>query len=454
MASDKNVSRTETPPRPSPQGMEGGKLDARGLAARLAARVLPGAARDFAMYPKQRHFVYSDAHHLAFIAGIGSGKSMAGAMRGIRAAHGQIGSKRVPVPNVGVVTAPTYGMLEDATIRTFLELCHEYVTGFDRDKHYKQYHLTLPNGSEILFRSTQNPERLRGPSITWWMGDEAALSPAVARRLMIGRLRQFGQLGYEWVTTTPKGRNWVWQTFVRDAGNGYELVQARTDENTYLLAEVVDTWEREYTGDFARQELGGEFVAFEGLIYADFRREAHIVNRQPDGFKQVVAGVDWGYANPGVILVCGVDGDGRLWVVDERVTTQRRVEEWAEVAVQLRDLWGVGTFFCDPSEPDYIRQFEAAGVKAERADNRVLPGIQRVQNRLVGGAGLPRLVVHERCVHTLAEFDQYQWAENRHGMKDAPVKANDHTMDALRYAVMGVDEKPKPIKARSQSYVG
>ena len=154
-------------------------------------------------------------------------------------------------------------------------------------------------------------------------------------------------------------------------------------------------------------------------------------------------------------MVYGVDGDGRMWQVDERVQRQMRVEEWVQVGQQLRNMWKIDVFKCDPSEPDYIKQFREAGLKAEAADNRVLPGIQRVQNRLVvtNKEMLPLLVVHERCVHTLAEFDQYQWAENQHGLKDAPVKANDHTMDAMRYAVMGVDERRKPIQATSQSWV-
>lgn len=434
-------------------------LSAADLAARLMARLV-NPTMAFEVYDKQREFLYSDSHHLAFIAGIGSGKSYVGAMRGIRAAYGMIGNTPVPVPNVGVVTAPTYRVLEDATIRTYLDLCDVYVPGFDRAKHYNisKSNLTLPNGSEILFRSTKEPERLRGPSVLWWMGDEAALSPGKARQIMIGRLRQFGILGYEWQTTTPKGRNWVWQVYVRDGAGreDYELVRASSRENVFLSDELIASWELEYTGDFARQELGGEFVAFEGLIYGEFDVNRHVVREVPSSFKRVVAGVDWGFANPGVILVCGVDGDNRVYLLVEEVAKARRVEEWVNVALQLRDRWGIREFYCDPSEPDYIRQFREAGLKAEGADNRVLPGIQRVKNRLVvpPGARLPMLCVREGAVHVLGEIDQYQWAENKYGMQDAPVKANDHTMDALRYAVMGIDEGRKPIRAEAVSYVG
>jgi len=158
--------------------------------------------------------------------------------------------------------------------------------------------------------------------------------------------------------------------------------------------------------------------------------------------------VDWGFANPGVICVIGVDSDGRAQVVSEQYQRQRRVEEWVNVAKQARQAWGIRSFYCDPSEPDYIRQFRDAGLPAEQADNSVNAGIQAVKNRLVLQAdGAPRLTVTADAVWTIAEFESYQWAENRYGMRDQPVKANDHALDALRYGVMGLDAGRKPIEA-------
>jgi phage terminase large subunit len=215
----------------------------------------------------------------------------------------------------------------------------------------------------------------------------------------------------------------------------------------FLDAEIIEMWESEYTGDFARQELGGEFVAFEGLIYAEFEPGRHVSRERPDTFARVIAGVDWGFANPGVIVVLGVDGDGRAWVLAEVYERRRRVEEWVEMAAQMRDLWGISGFYCDPSEPEYIKAFRERGLKAEGADNAVLPGIQAVKNALAQrGDGTVGLTISPDCVHLLSEFEQYQWAENRHGIKDEPVKANDHAMDAMRYAIMAAGARRRNFK--------
>lgn len=415
------------------------------LFQRAFGRAAPNGLRPFDLHPKQAQFVYAEQHHAAFVGGIGSGKTYAGCARALRASYGQVGNTAVVTPNLGVITAPTYPMLRDATLRTWMALAETHVPGFDPSMlNRSMMTAKLPNGSEVLFRSTEHPDRLRGPSITWWLADEAALYTPAVRPIMIGRLRQHGRLGYEFSATTPRGKNWVWKTFAQHERDGYLLVQATSRDNVFLSDTLLEMWEREYTGDFARQELAGEFVAFEGMIYANFDRQKHVSRQRPDQFDRVIAGVDWGFANPGVIVVIGVDGDNRVWVLAEAYERRRRVEEWVSVAAQMRDLWGIRQFVCDPSEPDYIRLFRDGGLNAEGADNRVLPGIQMVQNLLpMGQDGRARLTVAPDCVNLLAEIEQYQWAENKAGLRDQPVKANDHAMDALRYAVVAAVKPPR-----------
>jgi phage terminase large subunit-like protein len=415
-----------------------------------AQRRIGTADQSLEFYPKQRQFVDAPEHEVAFVGGIGSGKSIAGCARALRAAKGQVGdSQPLPVPNLGVITAPTYPMLRDATLRAFMQVAGPTVEFFNKAEGV----MRLTNGSEILFRSTEYPDRLRGPSIAWWFGDEAAMYDALVWGIMMGRLRQFGQRGYAWIATTPRGRNWVWRLFVQDVKEGRRMFKAISADNVYLSPEIIEAWQQTYVGDFAKQELGGEFIAFEGLIYPEFRREAHVQQTAPERFKTTVAGVDWGFANPGVILVFGLDGDGRLWQVAEHYQRQRRVEEWVNVAKQARQTWGISAFYCDPSEPTYIRQFTDAGLPAEPATTSVLPGIQAVKNRLVVQAdGVPRLLMTADCMNTMAEYESYQWAENRTGIKDQPVKANDHAMDATRYAVMGVDVAQKPLEVTTSRW--
>ena len=71
-------------------------------------------------------------------------------------------------------------------------------------------------------------------------------------------------------------------------------------------------------------------------------------------------------------------------------------------------------------------------------------GIEAVQATLkVQGDGRPRLFIFENCKHTVQEITGYRWAEGTEtrDARDEPLKVNDHTVDALRYAIFGVEGK-------------
>lgn len=380
-------------------------------------------------HPAQRRFHESKARYRAFVGGIGSGKTLAGVHEAIRVAMQQRGS-------LGMIVAPTYTMLRDATRRTFLDVCpQELIEGF----HKTENRVTLLGGSEILFRSADEPDRLRGPNLAWVYVDEAAMVAHQAWRILIGRLRQAGYEPRAWITTTPKGRNWVWQEWVeRGDRENYELIRCSSRENPHLPPDFIRDLEASYSGVFARQEIEGEFVGFEGLVYDNFSRDVHVAEPPAGAIKEHIAGVDWGYTNPAVVLVVGIDGDGRMWVVDEFYQRRVMIEQQIAAAQEFQRRYNVQRFLCDPSEPQFIAKFQQAGLPAIAGDNALRPGIAAVYSRLaVQDDGKPRLFVSPRCVNLIVEFENYRYPEQKGEIvKETPLKAFDHALDALRYAVM------------------
>lgn len=389
------------------------------------------------LYGDQYTFLKDTRRFTGLMGGIGSGKSIGGAAKSVSAGLGYLGGTGIETPNVGMVTAPTYNILRDGTIPAFRDVAGDLIADMNTAP---PINATLVNGTHIMFRTAEKPNNLRGPSINWWWGDEAAFYHKDVWRVMIGRLRRGGKMGHAWLTTTPKGRNWLYQEFKQKQREQYHLYKLATWQNPFIEAEFYQALVDSYVGDFAKQELDGEFVAFEGLIYSEFDRGTHmpVEFNPPTIFKRVIAGVDWGYANPGVILVYGIDSDGRMWGLHEEYARKRRISEWAETAAILQARFGIETFYCDPAEPGFIDEFLFAGCNAVAADNEVLLGIQAVKARLsVQGDGLPRMILPPEFVNTAAEFEQYQWTETSGEVRDKPNKSNDHTMDAMRYVVMG-----------------
>jgi len=383
-------------------------------------------------HAKQHEFVTSEATLTAFIGGVNSGKTYAGCIRAFRAAYGLVGNNPIPVPNKGMITAPTYKVLRDPVVETFKNLFSDFIVGENENAGI----LRMDNGSEILCRSCEKPELLRGPNLTWWFGDEAALYRSMVYKVMIGRLREGGQLGYGWIGTTPKGRNWVWQVFKTNS-DSHRMLKSVSRENVFMDGAYFDLLETEYTGDFKAQELEAKFVAYQGLVYPEFEYSTHVTGvPKTHNLVTAYAGVDWGFANPGCILVGQVDNDGQVVIVAEHYARGLRVDEWVAIAEQMRREWRIETFYCDPSEPKNIQQFREAGLAAVKAQTDVMAGIQQVKHDLAISpfTGRPRCLFTTGCPNTFAEFEMYCWTEHgEYGIQDKPVKANDHAMDALKY---------------------
>tara|TARA_Y100000310_G_scaffold277259_1_gene294892 strand:- start:1458 stop:2765 length:1308 start_codon:yes stop_codon:yes gene_type:complete len=218
-------------------------------------------------FPKQREFIESDKPFSAFIGGVGSGKTQGGAIKLLVALGNNPGS-------LWMVTAPTYPMLKDSTLRTVLELFPEaYYT-----MHVGEMRLEFANGAEVLFRSTDDPERLRGPNLSGVWMDEAARSSGEAFKILQGRLRQEGARHQLWITTTPKGFNWVYQEFAAEPRPDYFMINVSARDNPFLPKDFIKRLQESYSHDFALQEIEGEFVLVGGNPFFDTERLKDMLN--------------------------------------------------------------------------------------------------------------------------------------------------------------------------------
>ena len=82
--------------------------------------------------------------------------------------------------------------------------------------------------------------------------------------------------------------------------------------------------------------------------------------------------------------------------------------------------------------PVELQQLQRDGISPTPADNAVLDGIRTVSALMAAG----KLKVHRSCKGLLDELPSYSWDEKlaKRGI-DAPIKVDDHSADALRYAV-------------------
>ncbi len=363
------------------------------------------------LYNKQYDFVSCQDRFTAMLGGIGSGKTFAGCIKSLYYAKPK---------TLGLVVAPTYRMLHDATIRTFREVNEELIADYNKTNH----EIVLRNGAEIFFRSADDPEKLHGINAHWAWIDEAGLAQKGTWEIVIGRLRAGGGAGPCWITTTPKGRNWLYEK--RDM---MTIFKAATTDNPYVSQVFVQSLIDNYSGQFLAQEVYGEFAQLEGLIYPDFNRNIHVKRLEKD-FNYYHLAIDEGYTNPAVILLIGYDEDKRRHICEEFYQRGKLQSDIITEAMRMAHGRRIEDIAVDAAAAGLIAELRNNGLMARPKKGRVLDGIRAVQDLLkVQDDGLPRLTIDPSCVYTINEFESYIWKE----AKDEPVKENDHAMDALRY---------------------
>lgn len=375
----------------------------------------------------QRLFARHDGcRYHNFTSGIGAGKTLAGIMRVCANA------REWNPGEMGAIVTPTSLGIKNAILPKLSRW------GFlDRwEYHGPQSEapgLHLPDGTRILLESANDDrkvERLRGYDLAWFWIDEAALVPEKAWRILTGRLR-VGDYRNAFITTTPKGYNWVHERFVDEdtkLDDVHNILGVPSFANPHNPIDYRRDILAEYEGTFYDQEVLGEFTKFEGLVYRWFGDEHVLRGDRPaaDAFDEFIYGVDFGFDNPSAILAIGRRGDQYV-VVEEFYESRCTESDLATHARTMQERWGPGRFYCDPSDPSAIGEFRRAELNAQGAINDVTPGIRTV-TRLQDD-----LRVHEGCQALRNEFNQYQYDEASE--KDAPLKKNDHAMDGLRYAL-------------------
>lgn len=102
--------------------------------------------------------------------------------------------------------------------------------------------------------------------------------------------------------------------------------------------------------------LEGKWVTAEGAVWDTYDPDVHLIDRPQDlkrdlGINRFVGAVDWGFADPGCLLVFGLDADDRAYLVAEWYTTKRDQSWWAEqVAIACAEFTPMKAIVCDPAD--------------------------------------------------------------------------------------------------------
>jgi PBSX family phage terminase large subunit len=282
--------------------------------------------------------------------------------------------------------------------------------------------------------------RLRGLTAQLAYVDEGTLLPEGFFTQLLARLSVPGARLF--LTTNPDSpRHWLKTGYLDRAG---ELNLAswhfKLADNPSLSPEYVADLAAEYVGLWRRRMIDGAWVVAEGAIYDMWDEGRHVVADLP-AMRRYVLGVDYGTTNPFSAILLGEGVDDRLYVAaewrhDSRATHRSMTDAQYSASVRAwlaaLDITPEWTFV-DPSAASFSTQLWQDGHPGlARASNEVADGIRSVSSLLAAD----RLLVHESCEGLLGELPGYSWdPKATERGEDAPLKVDDHSADALRYAV-------------------
>lgn len=393
--------------------------------------------RNYPLHAKQLEVYNSTARFTAAIAGTGGGKTVLGPLWIIKQIQEryQRGNYR---PILGMVIAPTYKVLDRATVPTLLDT-FKY-TALQGTFHTTKNLYTLPDGGKIWCQGADNPGGLEGGQFDFvWIdeGGQVKYSVWVAVQGRTGQ-KQAPVL----ITTTPYGKNWLYHEFHKkwlEGDDNYKVVQWASYLNpTYSIQE----YERAKIAlgpEKGAMRYDGQFMALEGLIYpnmpncyVDLSNEE--ILKLISGPGKLYGGLDFGWNDPFSGHAGYLDENDVLWIWWERYKAETTIERHAEA---LPLISGRTIKWWAEHEPEFIIKLRRGGHKVKKANKSVIAGIEAVNARINTG----RLKIIERlCPALVGEAEGYIFDIDEDDMGgDKPLDENNHAMDSLRYMVAGID---------------
>ncbi len=265
--------------------------------------------------------------------GYGSGKTFAGSLLGILLA--------LKYPKIkGLVGAQTYTLVRDTTLQTYFE--HLDAMGFTRDIDYKwsstEQKLSFYNGSEILFRHFDEPNRLKSLNVGFVEIEEMSDTPYETFKMLLARLRQKPYNNWKnfqyriFGHTNPEiQQGWIYKTFFVNPNPNYRIICAPTTQNIYLpkgfCEELKQLYDEKYYNTFVLGQTGNYN---ENLVVKDFT---------DDNIKDIKYHNDFD-----VHISCDFNVDPMAWVLAHK--TEDKVFYFDEIVLENTTTSKASEEFC------------------------------------------------------------------------------------------------------------
>ena len=316
----------------------------------------------------------------------------------------------------------------------------------------------LKNGSQILFRSAEEPyateEKIRNVTLAGFFIDQVEEfdGPAYFQlyETLLSRCSDpRGPIKGLLVANPGPEDHWVYRRFVDPKTKEKQtrrvsvtLFDNQQNLDPRYFKRMIRRAETNPT--FYKRYILGEWGAFGGKRFPEFDPEKHVVNpiEVPPGW-EIVQGIDYGWAAPTASIWCAIDFQGRWWAIAEHYQKEKPVSFHCKAFKEIEDDLCVSpsSRWLDPSTWSRRGEYESPameftdyGIMCGKAQNDRLGGWNRIEEMFTEEMedGFPKLRIFNTCPNLIREIGSLKI---KMGTDDVE-KVNDHAADALRYAIM------------------
>ena len=399
----------------------------------------------FTLLGPQRDLYWDSRRFIYYKGGRGVGKTVSSCMRiGGMIARGEL----LPGARI-LVMGPTYPQLKKGTLTSFdkwmgsdgLDLIQGRIDGNEPERR-------LVNGIVAYFRNASNIDQTRGHEVQCVWLDEAAQMSDDVLRLTNANLRQFGDnaLYQTIITSTPRGKNWLWKSFINpetamdeEIAGFYHITTVEAEELGIARTGYVEEMGLTPGTAMYDQEVLGLEVAWTGNV---FHYQPERDTPSPfilPKFKAVYGGIDIGTTAPTAVVLVGIDDRGGYWVFREYYQKRANFHDVLELIGKWHKEFKVKRWSIDAAANLEMRMMRSAGfpvtnsLKAKDAAGTAVNFINSLMER-------DMFRVSPDCPALIMELETYEHKEIMSGDEVTfldKVKPNqpDHAIDALRYCV-------------------
>jgi PBSX family phage terminase large subunit len=436
---------------------------ASGVAKSTCFFILPHSNKQFMadlLAPKQLEFISNSTARWNIAHGsVSSGKTIANTFRFMQAAD------QCPDSQIWIV-GHTSSTVYDNIVRLIIEPRGNGIP--DPLAVFRPFCTWRKGDRELLFRdktiSTVGAKdagaigAIQGKTMSIAYCDEMTLYPEAIIDMIDTRLRNPHSIGFSTMNPsypTHKIKKWIDRAISGD--DDYYQLHFTLDDNPYLDEDYKRRIKGSLSGVFYKRNYLGEWCLAEGAIFDFFDRNIYVVSRPPRSADYWIVGVDYGTNNAFAAVLLGVSvgkfaqEKAMMWVEKEYYWDykvrgrQQTSTEFADDLKRFISPYSVKSIYIDPSAANFRLDLRRLGLHSVNADNDVSNGISKMTSLMKEGS----LFICSECVNLIREIESYVWhpkcAEKG---EDEPLKADDHALDALRYAI----NTHKPANFSNEDY--